>query len=29
MYYLLYIVVSNIFLLDYKNSIWFLGANII
>lgn len=29
MYYLLYVVVSNIFLFDYKNSIWFLGANII
>ena len=29
MYYLLYVVVFNIFLFDYKNSIWFLGANII
>ena len=29
MYYLLYIVVFNIFLFDYKNSILFLGANII
>ena len=29
MYYLLYIVFSNIFLFDYKNSIWCLGANII
>ena len=29
MYSLLYIVFSNIFLFDYKNSIWCLGANII
>ena len=29
MYYLLYVVVFNIFLFDYKNSIWCLGANII
>ena len=29
MYYLLYLVVSSIFLFDYKKSIWFLRANII
>ena len=29
MYYLLYVVVFDIFLFDYKNSILFLGANII